>query len=76
MTDSRGYPPVLVASLRDDRDYARALDELEDLFLSESGTPEAQRFDELVRVIEAYEAQEQLFLLGARARRVAETGTY
>jgi antitoxin component HigA of HigAB toxin-antitoxin module len=76
MAQSRGYPPVLVPSLRDDRDYARALDELEELFLSEAGTPEGRRFDELVRLIEDYEARERFALLGARAQGDAQTGTY
>jgi antitoxin component HigA of HigAB toxin-antitoxin module len=69
------YRPALAAPLRDDHDYARALDDLEDLFLSEAGTPEARRFDELVQLIEDYEARQHLFLLGARVRRDSRTGT-
>lgn len=75
MAHASRYRPALAAPLRDDHDYARALDELEDLFLSESGTPEAQRFDELVQLIEDYEARQQVFLLGARTRRDTRTGT-
>lgn len=70
------YPfPSRDASLANDREYANALDELEDLFLSEAGTPEARRFDELVHLIEQYEARQHLYLLGSRTRRDARTGT-
>ncbi|MEP7329421.1 MAG: hypothetical protein ABI777_09435 [Betaproteobacteria bacterium] len=37
--------------------YVAALDELEDLMLADPGTPGGQRFDELVTLIEEYEAQ-------------------
>ncbi len=37
--------------------YAAALDELEDLMLADPGTPGGRRFDELVDLIEEYEAQ-------------------
>ena len=37
--------------------YVAALDELEDLMLADPGTPGGQRFDELVILIEEYEAQ-------------------
>ncbi len=47
--------------LRDDADYARALEEMESLFLAESGSPEARRFDQLAQLIEAYEARQQLY---------------
>ncbi len=36
--------------------YAAALGELEELMLSDPGTPEGRRFDELVMLIEDYEA--------------------
>ena len=61
--------------LPDDDAYARALDELEDLFLAKTGTPEARRFDELAQLIEDFEARQRHFLLGARARRDSRTGT-
>jgi antitoxin component HigA of HigAB toxin-antitoxin module len=43
--------------LADDRDYVAALDELEDLMLSDPDTPAGRRFDELVLLIEDYEAR-------------------
>jgi antitoxin component HigA of HigAB toxin-antitoxin module len=68
------YPlPRRAVPLANDRDYAMALDELEDLFLSEAGTPEATRFDELVRLIEQYEADQHVYLLGERRRRDSRT---
>lgn len=42
--------------LRGNGDYAAALDELEDLMLSDQDTPAGRRFDELVALIEEYEA--------------------
>jgi antitoxin component HigA of HigAB toxin-antitoxin module len=59
------------APLADEQAYAKALDELEDLFLAESGTPEARRFDVLVDLIEQYEARQRVYLLGTRHRRDA-----
>jgi len=38
-------------------DYAAALDELEDLMLADPDTPAGRRFDELVALIEDYEAR-------------------
>jgi antitoxin component HigA of HigAB toxin-antitoxin module len=38
-------------------DYAAALGELEDLLLSDPDTPAGRRFDELVRLIEDFEAR-------------------
>lgn len=68
------YPvPARAAPIANDREYALALDELEDLFLSEAGTPEARRFDELVELIEQYEADQHVYLLGARRRRDSRT---
>ena len=43
------------SQIRDDTQYYAALDELEDLMLADPGTPGGRRFDELVRLIEAYE---------------------
>ncbi len=45
--------PALFA-IRDERDYAAALDEFDGLVLSEPGTPPGRRFDELVRLIDEY----------------------
>jgi antitoxin component HigA of HigAB toxin-antitoxin module len=69
------YPlPSRAAPLANEQEYAKALDELEDLFLAESGTSEARRFDELVDLIEQYEARQRLYLLGTRHRRDTRTG--
>jgi len=44
------------ARLASETAYAAALDELEDLMLADPGTPGGRRFDELVALIEEYEA--------------------
>ena len=44
--------------LAGDRDYAAALDELEELMLADPDTPAGLRFDELVHLIEEYEARQ------------------
>ena len=43
--------------------YVAALDELEDLMLADPGTPGGRRFDELVILIEEYEAQRNGYVL-------------
>ena len=43
--------------------YVAALDELEDLMLANPGTPGGRRFDELVILIEEYEAQRNGYVL-------------
>jgi HTH-type transcriptional regulator/antitoxin HigA len=43
--------------LRDEAAYAAALDELDDLMLADPDTPAGRRFDELVALIEEYEAR-------------------
>ena len=63
-------PPAI--ALRDEHDYAAALDQLDDLFLSEPGTTAASRFDELVMLIEEYEALRGGYLLLPRAHRNAQ----
>ncbi len=45
------------ARLTSEAAYAAAIDELEDLMLADPGTPGGRRFDELVDLIEEYEAQ-------------------
>jgi antitoxin component HigA of HigAB toxin-antitoxin module len=40
-----------------DTHYSAALDELEELMLSDPDTPAGRRFDELVALIEEYEAR-------------------
>ena len=64
-----GDPPALA----DESQYARALDELEELMLAEPGTPAGRRFDELVVLIEEYEARCDGYDL-ARMRRVLAGG--
>ena len=43
--------------LANDTEYAAALGELEDLMLADPDTPAGRRFDELVRLIEDFEAR-------------------
>jgi len=44
----------ILFAVRDERDYAAALDEFDSLVLSEPGTPPGRRFDELVQLIDEY----------------------
>lgn len=53
--------------------YAAALDELEDLMLADPGTPGGRRFDELVDLIEEYEAQRDGYDL-RRMKQLLATG--
>ena len=61
-------PPALA----DEREYAKALDELEDLMLADPGTPGGRRFDELVVLIEEYEARRDGYDLARMRRALAE----
>lgn len=56
-------------SLGTEAAYAAALDELDDLLLADPGTPGGQRFDELVVLIEEYEARRDGYDL-ARVKRL------
>ena len=56
------------SSLCDDAAYVAALDELEDLMLADPDTPGGRRFDELVVLIEEYEARRDGYDL-ARVKR-------
>jgi HTH-type transcriptional regulator/antitoxin HigA len=56
-------------ALADEAAYAAALDELDDLMLADADTPAGRRFDELVLLIEEYEARRDGYDL-ARMRRV------
>ena len=58
--------------IRDDSQYSAALDELEDLMLADPGTPGGQRFDELVRLIEQYEARRDGYDIDRVRRALAE----
>jgi hypothetical protein len=56
-------------SLPDAAAHAAALDELEELMLADPGTPGGRRFDELVLLIEEYEARRDGYDL-ARMKRL------
>ena len=60
--------------LADDAAYAAAIDELEDLMLSQPGTLAARRFDELTVLIEEYEALRDGYDLARMKRALADTG--
>lgn len=57
--------------LCDDAAYAAALDELEELMLADPGTPGGRRFDELVVLIEEYEARRDGYDLARMKRALA-----
>ncbi len=61
-------------ALRDEAAYAAALDELDDLMLCDPGTPGSRRFDELVVLIEEYEARRDGYDL-ARMRHLLAGGS-
>jgi len=60
--------------LRDQAAYIAALDELDDLMLADPGTPGGRRFDELVKLIEEYEARRDGYDLARMIRALAEDG--
>ena len=57
--------------LSDDAAYVAALDELEDLMLADPDTPGGRRFDELVVLIEEYEARRDGYDLARMKRALA-----
>ena len=59
----------LLLAVRDECDYAAALDELDGLVLAEPGTPPGRRFDELVRLIDEYTARRSGYPLPPSGRR-------
>ncbi len=61
------------ASITTEAAYAAALDELEDLMLADPGTPGGRRFEELVDLIEEYEAQRDGYDL-RRMKQLLATG--
>ena len=63
-------PPCLA----DDAAYAAALDELEDLMLTDPDTAGAQRFEELTVLIEEYEARRDGYDLARMKRALADSG--
>lgn len=62
-------PPALA----DEAAYAAALDELDDLMFALPGTPGSRRFDDLVALIEEYEARRDGYDL-ARLRQLLGGG--
>jgi len=62
------------SQIRDDTQYCAALDELEDLMLADPGTPAGRRFDELVRLIEDYEARRDGYDLARMKQALAADG--
>ena len=63
-------PPCLAG----EKEYAAALDELEDLMLAEADTPGGRRFDELTVLIEEYEARRDGYDLAGMKRALADSG--
>ena len=63
-------PPCLA----DEAAYIAAVDELEDLMLADPGTPGGRRFDELVVLIEEYEARRDGYDLARMKRALAASG--
>jgi hypothetical protein len=57
--------------LCNDAAYVAALDELEDLMLADPDTPGGRRFDELVVLIEEYEARRDGYDLARMKRALA-----
>lgn len=62
------------SQIRDEKQYCAALDELEELMLHDPGTPGGQRFDELVRLLERYEARRDGYDLERIQRALEEDG--
>lgn len=62
-------------TLDDERDYARALDELGELMLADPESPAGRRFDELVVLIEEYEARRDGYDLARMRLALAEGRT-
>ena len=62
----------ILLAIRDEGDYAAALDEFDRLVLSEPGTPPGRRFDELVQLIDEYIARRSGYMLLPRTRRQIE----
>jgi len=60
-------------ALSDEHAYAAAIEELDSLAFSEAGTPPARRFEELVQLIEEFDARRHGYLLLPRTHRAAYT---
>lgn len=48
---------MMLKSIRTDADYRAALKEIETLMMAEPGTPEGEKLDVLVTLVEAYESK-------------------
>ncbi len=59
--------------LADATAYACALDELDDLMLADPGSPGGHRFDELVALIEDYEARRDGYDLARMRQLLADS---
>ncbi len=57
-------------ALHDDVEYSAAIDELEQLLLADPDTPAGRRFDELIALIEEFDARREGYDL-EHARRAA-----
>jgi hypothetical protein len=60
--------------LQDEAAYVAALDELEDVMLADPGSPADHRFDELLILIEDYEARRDGYDLARMKRVLAAAG--
>jgi HTH-type transcriptional regulator/antitoxin HigA len=58
-------------TLHDDGEYALAIHELEELLLADPDTPAGQRFDELVALIEEFDARRDGYVLADVKRAAA-----
>jgi len=58
-------------ALHDDVEYAAAIDELEQLLLADPDTPAGRRFDELIALIEEFDARRDGYDLWQAKRAAA-----
>ena len=58
-------------ALHDDVEYTAAIDELEQLLLADPDTPAGRRFDELIALIEEFDARREGYDLGHPRRFAA-----
>jgi len=53
----QGSDPMNIKPIKTQRDYRRALKEIEGLMAAKRGTPQGDRLDALVTLVEAWEAK-------------------
>jgi antitoxin component HigA of HigAB toxin-antitoxin module len=63
----------ILFAIRDERDYTAALEEFDNLVLSEPGTPPGRRFDELVHLIDEYATRRSGYVCSRRGVVVSMT---